>query len=170
MQSYTVRMGCTRVRALSCQKQNKKKTAHRIRSTKEESKSRCAPAHRAKVLCDRLNEGHNLPLPFPLSVLSRCRHCPSPFPSLYTPLSLLSLPRTSSRYNSLSIESCPEQLCHAQRYGHLSGLGLYNLPSLFNHACTRICFFSRDYPSPSSRTLIWGFSPSQNGMSHTDES
>jgi hypothetical protein len=39
------------------------------------------------------------------------------------------------KYNALSIETCAEQLCHASRYNQLSGLGLYNDPSLFNHAC-----------------------------------
>ena len=47
------------------------------------------------------------------------------------------------RYNVLSIETCPELLSHPGPEGHanLGGVGLYHLPSFFNHSarpnCTR---------------------------------
>jgi hypothetical protein len=39
------------------------------------------------------------------------------------------------RYNVLSMETCPELLCYPGPTGHscLSGVGLYHLPSFFNH-------------------------------------
>lgn len=49
------------------------------------------------------------------------------------------------RYNVLSVETCPELLSHPGHEGHssISGVGLYHLPSFFNHSsrpnCNRFC-------------------------------
>jgi len=45
------------------------------------------------------------------------------------------------RYNILSIETCPELLSHPGPEGHasLSGVGLYHLPSFFNHSSRPNC-------------------------------
>lgn len=45
------------------------------------------------------------------------------------------------RYNILSVETCPELLSHPGPGGHadLSGVGLYHLPSFFNHSATPNC-------------------------------
>lgn len=40
------------------------------------------------------------------------------------------------RYNSLSVETNGEQLCHGHQFGATSGLALYPEASLFNHSCT----------------------------------